>query len=38
MNKSYSKIRHIQQSNLIMESRYLFEGTMTLQQILQGRQ
>ena len=38
MNKSYSKIRHIQQSNLIMESRYLFEGTMTLQQILQGKQ
>jgi hypothetical protein len=38
MNRSSSKIRHIQKSNLILESRYLFEGNLTLPQILQGKQ
>ena len=38
MNRSSSKIRHIQKSNLILESRYLFEGNLTLTQILQGKQ
>lgn len=38
MNRSSSKIRHIQKSNLILESRYLNEGDLTLQQTLQGKQ
>ena len=38
MNRSSSKIRHIQKSNFILESRYLFEGNLTLTQILQGKQ
>ena len=37
MNRSGSKIRHIQKSNLILESRYLNEDKITLQQILQGQ-
>ena len=38
MNRSSSKIRHSQKSNLILESRYLFEGNLTPPQILQGKQ
>lgn len=38
MNRSSSKIRHIQKSNLILESRYLFESNLTLPQVLQGKQ
>lgn len=37
MNRTLNKIKNIRQANLMLESRYLTEGNVTIEQLLQGK-
>jgi hypothetical protein len=37
MNRTLNKIKNVQQANLMLENRYLTEGNVTIEQLLQGK-